>query len=168
MDQSETTDRWVHRLVEAFEGKLCRYAARFTRDEDLARDAVQDTFLRLCRETKRFDGSNHVSRWLFKVCRSRALDRVRKEKRMSSVTTDAFDQAPAATDAPGAVLERNEQQSHLMNAVSALPDQQQEAIRLKFQEDMSYKDIAEVMDITPNHVGVLIHGAMKALRKGMV
>jgi RNA polymerase sigma-70 factor (ECF subfamily) len=49
--------------------------------------------------------------------------------------------------------------------VKQLNDRQQEAIRLKFQSGLSYKEIAEVMDITVNHVGVLLHNAIKTIRE---
>lgn len=49
--------------------------------------------------------------------------------------------------------------------LGTLNETQQEALRLKFQGGLSYKEIAAVMDITSNHVGVLIHNAIKALRE---
>jgi RNA polymerase sigma-70 factor (ECF subfamily) len=49
--------------------------------------------------------------------------------------------------------------------LDTLNDTQQEVLRLKFQGGLSYKEIAAVMDITANHVGVLIHHAIKALRE---
>lgn len=63
-------------------------------------------------------------------------------------------------------LEDAEQQHDAMHdAVKQLNDRQQEAIRLKFQSGLSYKEIAEVMDITVNHVGVLLHNAIKTIRE---
>jgi RNA polymerase sigma-70 factor (ECF subfamily) len=52
-----------------------------------------------------------------------------------------------------------------MELLETLNDTQQEALRLKFQGGLSYKEIAAVMDITSNHVGVLIHHAIRALRE---
>ena len=48
-----------------------------------------------------------------------------------------------------------------------LPESQQEALRLKFQAGLSYAEIARVMEITVNHVGVLIHTALKTIREQM-
>jgi RNA polymerase sigma-70 factor (ECF subfamily) len=52
----------------------------------------------------------------------------------------------------------------MFGALKQLSDKQQEAVRLKFQSGLSYREIAEVMDITVNHVGVLLHNALKAIR----
>ena len=55
--------------------------------------------------------------------------------------------------------------SSVLAAVGALPERQQEAVRLKFQGELSYKEIAEVMDTTVNNVGVLLHTAIKSIRE---
>ena len=53
---------------------------------------------------------------------------------------------------------------HIFSAMNALTDKQQDAVRLKFQCGLSYREIAGVMDITVNHVGVMLHQALKVLR----
>ena len=63
----------------------------------------------------------------------------------------------AASDGSGGITK-------LMNQ---LPERQQEVLRLKFQGGLSYTEIATVMDLTANHVGVLIHTAIKAIRERM-
>lgn len=53
----------------------------------------------------------------------------------------------------------------MLAILQSLPERQQEVIRLKFQGGLSYKEIANVMNLTVNHVGVLIHTGLKALRE---
>ncbi|MEM9420291.1 MAG: sigma-70 family RNA polymerase sigma factor, partial [Planctomycetota bacterium] len=55
----------------------------------------------------------------------------------------------------------------VLRRLAALPDPQQEVVRLKFQADLSYKQIAEVTGLTVSHVGVLLHQALKTLRQQM-
>lgn len=61
--------------------------------------------------------------------------------------------------------ESTEQSPTVIAALESLTDKQQEVIRLKFQGGLSYQEIAEVMEITANHVGVLIHTALKTIRE---
>src|SRR3989339_696041 len=76
---------WIAAAVVRYEGRLCRYAARLLGDEERARDAVQETFLRLCAEEPgKVEG--HLAEWLFSVCRTRALDRLRKERPMTPIS----------------------------------------------------------------------------------
>jgi RNA polymerase sigma-70 factor (ECF subfamily) len=82
-DASATTDRnaWVRAAVERFEGPLARYAFRIVGEMESARDIVQETFLKLCGQD-RDRVEPHLAEWLFTVCRNRALDVLRKEKRV--------------------------------------------------------------------------------------
>src|SRR5687767_2374444 len=76
---------WIRRALDRYEGQLTRYAQRITGDGERARDVVQETFLRLCREPPAaVDG--HLAEWLFTVCRNQALDVCRKESRMTLMT----------------------------------------------------------------------------------
>ena len=62
-------------------------------------------------------------------------------------------------------IEEKEATSFLMQIVATLPPRQQEVLQLKFQNDLSYEQIAEITKTTANSVGVLIHTALKTLRQ---
>ena len=62
-------------------------------------------------------------------------------------------------------LEQKEATGFLLRIVGTLPLRQQEVIQLKFQNDLSYQQIAEIMQTTANNVGVLLHTALKTLRQ---
>jgi RNA polymerase sigma-70 factor (ECF subfamily) len=167
---------WIRRAVDQFEGPLVRYAARLLGDVDRARDVVQDTFLRLVREEPQsLDG--HLRQWLFTVCRRRALDVRQKESRMNALT-DALGRGISAaecpshngdgadrTDDPAAIAERSETAAAVLAEVAKLPERQQEIVRLKFQDNLSYREIAAVTGLTATNVGYLLHTAMTALRR---
>lgn len=156
----------IEALVEEHEGPLCRYAFRMLGDVEAARDVVQETFLRLVKHPP-FTDPEHAKAWLFRVCRTRALDHVRKEKRMSALSDATLESQAANSPAPGAALERRETQHHLLSALTALPNEQQEVIRLKFQDGLTYKQIAEVVNAPSGTVGYLIHVGLKTLREKM-
>ena len=62
-------------------------------------------------------------------------------------------------------IERNEASGFLLRIVATLPPRQQEVLLLKFQNDLSYQQIAEIIQTNANNVGVLIHTALKTLRQ---
>jgi RNA polymerase sigma-70 factor (ECF subfamily) len=158
---------WIRSLVQRYERPLCQYAARILGDVDRAPDVVQDTFLRLCRQEVRPE-EGKVRAWLYRVCRNRAIDIVRKDKPMKSLSTEKEARITSPRPDPAAAAERRETASRALQALAELPDAQQEAIRLKFQHDMSYRQIAQVMDITESNVGYLIHVGIKTLRTRLV
>ena len=62
-------------------------------------------------------------------------------------------------------LEQKEAAGFLLRIVATLPPRQQEVLQLKFQNDLSYQQIADITKTTANNVGVLIHTALKTLRQ---
>lgn len=72
---------------------------------------------------------------------------------------------PSDDPAPFASLERKEASGFLLRIIATLPPRQQEVLQLKFQNDFSYQEIAEITSLSVSNVGVLIHTALKTLRK---
>jgi RNA polymerase sigma-70 factor (ECF subfamily) len=151
-------------IVEQYEKRLCGYAYSLAGNIDLARDAVQDTFLRLCREP-RGKLAGREAAWLFRVCRTRVFDIKKKEWRLSPLS-EAHEASLRTEDAsPSEILMDEEQESLLARMLAALPERQREVICLKFQHDLSYRDIAQVLDISEGNVGYILHTGVKTLRE---
>jgi RNA polymerase sigma-70 factor (ECF subfamily) len=166
MEDFEAKAEWVRAAVRDYEGRLLRYATQITGDLDRARDVVQDTFLRLCAESPtRLDSK--VTEWLFTVCRNRALDVIRKEHRMKPLEATQFEARPSREPSPADQAEHNENTRRVEQLVAALPENQKEVVRLKFQAGLSYKEISRVTNLSMSNVGFLIHTAMKTLRQQM-
>ncbi len=156
---------WLHGVVERFEGPLVAYAARMlSGDWHLARDCVQDTFLRLCREPRDLI-ENHIEAWLFRCCRHRTIDLQRKESRMPLLSPlDQEEPADRTNNDPAAPLVACEDRESVRRVISSLPEREQEVLFLRVQQGLSYKQIADVMDMSSSHVGVLLHQAVMRLR----
>ncbi len=160
-------DRWVRTALDRYEGPLIRYAARITGDLEQARDVVQDTFLRLCK-AERARLENHVGEWLFTVCRNRALDVVRKERRMSQLTEAQETLCASSDPSPSAVAERRETAGRVVRQLETLSNNQQEVNRLRIQNGMSYKEISRITGHSVSNVGFLIHTAVKNIRQRLL
>jgi RNA polymerase sigma-70 factor (ECF subfamily) len=150
---------WVVDALDRYERPLIRYAKWLLGDLETARDVVQETFLRLCREDPaRVDG--HLAPWLFTVCRNLALDARQRATRTTplehaeaAVVYD-FDEAHDARQALGRVLQ----------ILETLPRNQREVVHLKFQSGLSYKEISAITGLSTSNVGFLLHTAVRAIR----
>jgi RNA polymerase sigma-70 factor (ECF subfamily) len=153
---------WILCALRRYERPLVRYARRVTGDLESARDVVQECFLRLCRQRKeRVQG--HLGAWLYSVCRNLAFDRLRKEGRMQALD----DSTPGPKASPVARLERREQFQSVAASIERLPPRQQEILRLKFQENLSYRQIAAVTKLSVSNVGFVLHTAIRTLRSAL-
>ena len=154
---------WLRSVVASYERPLVRYAARITGDVERARDVVQDTFLRMCEQDQQ-QLNGRLAQWLYTVCRRRALDVQRKEHRMRTTLPEVLDGC-AKEETQHNCIEHAESHEAVLAAISRLPDNQQEVIRLKFQSGLSYREIAGVTGLSVTNVGYLLHVGLKAVRE---
>jgi RNA polymerase sigma factor (sigma-70 family) len=145
-----------------YERPLISHAKAITGDIESARDAVQETFLRLSRQ----DVPSLFPRlapWLFFVCRNCALDHARKIVRFQEGPLEEEAQASGGPS-PSGEVERREEATLLRRLVSELTPREQELVRLKFEAGLSYKEIGEALRISVSNVGVQLHNAIQNLR----
>jgi RNA polymerase sigma factor (sigma-70 family) len=151
-------------IVHRFEIPLLQYARRIIGDPEQARDVVQETFVKFQRNGA-LAVEDEPATWLFTVCRNAALNVCRKERRMMYLDEQLIESRESEQSMPFDQLEQKEATGFLLRIVGTLPLRQQEVIQLKFQNDLSYRQIAEIMHTTANNVGVLLHTALKTLRQ---
>ncbi len=161
---ANTDSDCMRALLRRFEIPLLQFATRITGDRERARDVVQETFMKF----QRNGAASHATEpatWLFTVCRNGALNVCRKEKRLTYLNEKFLEAREDDQPMPYEHLEQNEAAGFLLRIVATLPPRQQEVLQLKFQNDLSYQQIAEITKTTANNVGVLIHTALKTLRQ---
>ena len=142
------------------------YALGLTGDLDAARDAVQDTFLRLC-EQPPGKVDSHLAQWLFTVCRNRILDVRRKDRRMTALTEVELEHRATPDPTPAESADTRDRARRVDDLLAGLPPNQREVVRLKFQHQLSYQEIAHVTSLSVTNVGFILHTALKTLRGRM-
>ncbi|MGZ5005010.1 MAG: RNA polymerase sigma factor [Chthoniobacterales bacterium] len=159
----EETDDFTE-LLRRFELPLLQYASRIIGDRERARDVVQETFVELQRGQR--EQLDHApAKWLFTVCRNRALNVCRKERRMTFLDDEILQKRAGEEPMPNETLEHKEAKVFLLRIIATLPPRQQEILQLKFQNDLSYQEIAEITKLSVSNVGVILHNALKTLRQ---
>ncbi len=158
----------IEELFTVLETPLLGYALRYTGDLGLAEDVVQDAFMKLHAQ---FESVEKPRQWLYRTVHNLALNQRRAANKTTSLDqplADSADPAPVAeTRDPG--LPPDEQIIRLEGiglvriSLAALDDRSRELIRLKFTENLSYKDIAAQMGLTPTNVGYILHHALKTI-----
>lgn len=160
----ETNVELVERAVSEYESPLIGYAKTIVHDLDRARDVVQDTFIRLYQQdaAKVRDG---LKAWLFTVCRNRALDVLRKERRLVTVENEVLAAEDSGVAAPSQIAADHERVERVRGYIARLPENQAAVILLKFEKGYSYQEISDETGLSTGNVGFLIHVGMKRLRE---
>ena len=156
-----------------FEIPLTKYAVSILGDLEQARDVVQDTFLKLYKQDPE-KVRQKVKSWLFTVCRNHCYDLIKRNRRTSNLEEDEISYIASSEDNPFQVIsflegreEIDEKIKILYSLIEELPSRQREVMRLKFQANLSYKEIAETIGISTSNVGFVLHSALKKLREDM-
>jgi RNA polymerase sigma factor (sigma-70 family) len=157
--------QWFAEILRIYEKRLLRFA--FSKvPRDLAHEMVQECFLRLWREEpSRIQGREGP--WLFSVTRNLCLDWLKGEGKRKTSSLEAVSLSSPETPVLNQLV-RAEEENELLKLVAHLDENQQEVLRLKFQEEFSYKEISEITGHSVSYVGVLIHEAIVKLREGLV
>ena len=158
---------FVH-LVESHQDRLLRLCERLLGDAEEARDAVQDVFLKVYRKAGEVRPQGQVYTWLYRVAVNHCFNKLRRRKlvrflRWESAGDDAdapFDPPDAAPD-PAAAFDARQRWQTTRRAIAALPDNQRVVLVLARFEGLSYKQIAEVLEITEGAVESRLFRAMR-------
>jgi RNA polymerase sigma-70 factor (ECF subfamily) len=161
---AESQSDRVRRALEDYEGPLLGYANSILGDVEAARDAVQDTFLKLYKQPQGSIGPGLKS-WLFTVCRNRCFDMLRKNRWFSDADVADLNAVDERAADPGEAAVSEEALNDVARFLERLPRNQQEVVRLKFGQGLSYKEISQITGLSVSNVGFLLHVALKRLRK---
>ena len=141
--------------------KICRVYAWSRADQD---DLYQEMLFQLWRALPNLREASHADTWLYRIALNTAISFVRKDKSRRSRFVSASDEP--IHDVPDTRLTRNaeadEKFAQLSQAIAQLNPTEKAIITL-FLEDLSYERIAEVLGVTENNVGVMLHRAKKKL-----
>ena len=155
-------------IVEAFQEKIYRFCFHLLNSTEDARDAASEVFMKTYVNLSQFDKNQKFSSWIFKIAYNHCIDILRKEKRerkflQSQITSTLsnYQQTPSIEDYHSKDMEKNK----LNNALRSLPPKYLTPLQLRYQFELSYAEIAKVMNIPMSSVKILIFRGKKELRR---
>ncbi len=160
-------------LIEQYQYRLFRYLLYLTGHRETAEELFQETWLRVLERGSQYDGETKFETWLFSIARHLVIDRVRRKKlpiALEELTHPADLKAASAwTNAPGESpldLATQAEESHrVMAALGRLPAAYREVLVLRFQEDLSLEEIAQVQAAPLSTVKSRLYRGLEALRE---
>ena len=143
--------------------KLYRLALRITLDSAEAEDIVQDNMIRVWNKRDEWAQFNSIEAFCLTVARNLAIDRSQKSEAQNiELTTETQEMSDGST--PERQLERSEQMDLVRKLINELPEKQRTIIQLRDIEEKSYKEIADVMQLTEDQVKVTLFRARQRIK----
>ncbi|HEV7473891.1 MAG TPA: sigma-70 family RNA polymerase sigma factor [Pyrinomonadaceae bacterium] len=158
----EIVQRWERRIFALSFGMLGR--------EEDARDATQETFLAAFRNLRAFRGEAKVSSWLHRIAVNQCITRQRRAKVRNESALETEEEKHAASFAaplrysPARVVERHEATAAVRLAVNSLPVELRQVVVMKEFEELTFKEIADVLDLPLSTVKSRLYTALKQLQ----
>ncbi|MBN2326631.1 MAG: sigma-70 family RNA polymerase sigma factor [Candidatus Omnitrophica bacterium] len=166
--------RGYNNLVKRYERRLLIFIHRMIRDEDDAKDLLQETFVRLYRSLDKLREDKSLKSWLYRTANNVSIDWLRKHKPGRVTAMDQQDSTfqflAESSDADGPrrpddQMRDNWIQEKILEAIDYLPGQQKMAMTLRSVKGLSLREIAELMNSTEQTVGTTLFAARKKLIK---
>ena len=166
-------------LMLRYQGRLITVLEHLVGRRDLAEDLAQDVFLRVYRARKRYVPGSKFSTWLFTIANNIALNALRSRSRRREVNLDnnnsansgahTIDEMAQAASGmmPTRQLDKAEMRDIVRQAIGSLNERQRMAVLLSKFEEMSYEDIAQTMEMSPQAIKSLLSRARVNLREAL-
>jgi RNA polymerase sigma-70 factor, ECF subfamily len=168
--------RAFEHIVRTYGPRLLAVTRRVLRDEEAARDAVQDAFVSAFRARRTFSASSRVSTWLHRIAVNAALMKLRSARRHPEESIDGLlpdfaadghhsERFTSWTEPADVALTRRETSEFVRSAIDRLPESYRTVLLLRDIEELDTAETARMLGLTPNAVKIRLHRARMALRK---
>jgi RNA polymerase sigma-70 factor (ECF subfamily) len=154
-------------IVERYEKKLMRYGTKFLSNSEDVQDLVQDVFVSVYQNIQSFNRSQRFSPWIYRIAHNAFVSGIRKNSRVPILMFD-FDTfvSHAVYEDPAQVeRERKEMREMIDKGLGEISPKYKEILILHYMEDLSYKEIADILEVPTGTVGIRLKRAKEALRK---
>lgn len=153
-------------LVERYQEKLLRYGRKFLSAREDIEDIVQDVFLSTFQNIRSFDPQARFSPWIYRIAHNAFVNGLKRKSRnpLVYVDFDTFLAHPAYEDPAVREREAAEVRAMIEQSLDRLDYKYREVLILYYLEDLSYRDIADILQVPQGTVGVRLKRAKEALR----
>jgi RNA polymerase sigma-70 factor (ECF subfamily) len=162
-------------LVKRYEHKVYNIAYRMLSNEEEAKDALQDTFIRAYRFIKKFKGDSSFYTWLYRITTNVCLTRLKRRQGKDNVTVsldepvqdeeDMIRELPDVKHTPEILFERKQTQQAIQTAISELPSDYRSVVVLRDLQGLSNKEVSKALQLSIAAVKSRLHRGRVFLRK---
>lgn len=171
---NETEVEWVqesifHRLYDTYHQDVFNFLFYLVKNRTVAEDLSHEVYLRVLKSYERFEGKSSEKTWLFSIAKNVAIDYFRKKQVRDKHAFTAFDweteQLVSQAPSPEQSIELNDQVKQLLEALEQCTGDQKMVIIMRYIQELSIQETAEILGWTLGKVKTTQHRALKTLRQ---
>lgn len=162
-------------LVEGHQDKTYSICLGYLQNQEDAEDVAQEVFIEVFRSAKKFKVESTLTTWIYRIAVNKCLEhlrRIKTKKRFGFLSSlfgkeELLGERHSDFEHPGVKLENKERAAILMKHIESLPENQRTAFQLHKMQDMSYQEVAQVLNTSLSSVESLMFRAKKNLQKSL-
>ena len=161
----KTVDYGFNLLMDKYQEKVYWVIRRMVIDHESSDDIAQETFVKVWKNLDRFKGESKLYTWIYRIATNEALTHLRKKKRRFFLPIGDVENELRSTLEADTYYGGDEIQLKLQKAILTLPEKQRLVFNMKYFEELKFREIAEVLEVTVGSLKAQYHHAVKKIEK---
>ncbi len=160
----ETNEAFKH-IVHQYSERLYWHIRRFICSHDETNDLLQDIYIKIWNALPFFRGDSALYTWIYRIATNESLNYLRKQKLRTALSFDSFPSLMEKKIDEDIYFNGNEIQRELHKAIQKLPDKQKAVFNLRYFDDLSYKEISEILSTSEGALKASYHHAYNKIKE---
>lgn len=157
---ADTREQGFRQLVIKYQQRLYQVIRRQVPSHEDADDVLQNTFIKVFRHLERFENRSELYTWMYRIASNEVLNHLRSQKRSKVETLEVNDHREADT-----YVNTDGLADTLEAIVRRLPERQQMVFRMRYYDELPYKEIASLLNLTEGALKASFHHAVKKIEE---
>ncbi len=161
--KKRSAEKGFRLLVEKYQERLYHHIRKIVMEHNDTHDVLQNCFIKVFKNIDRFEGKSQLYTWLYRIATNEAITFLNKKKRKGAASIDEEESSLANTLKADGYFDGDELQLQLQLALEQLPEKQKIVFNLRYFEEMSYKEMSEILDTSVGGLKASYHHAVKKI-----
>ncbi|MCP4439815.1 MAG: RNA polymerase sigma factor [Aureispira sp.] len=163
LQEERTFERGFRLLLQTYQERLYWHIRKMVNLHDYTDEVLQNTFIKIYKGIKKFKGNSKLYTWLYRIATNETITFMNKVKKQKTTSLDNEESGLANTLHADSPLDGDEIQAVLEKAIATLPEKQRLVFNMRYFDDMSYKEISEILETSIGGLKASYHHAAKKI-----
>ena len=164
----KTQNQAFQKLLRNYQRPLYNQIRNIVLNHDDANDVLQNTFVKVLQYLKDFKGDSKLFSWMYRIATNEAITFINNKAKRNGTTSEALQSKIVDNLKADTYFDGNEIQLKLQKAIAILPEKQQLVFKMKYYEEIKYKDMSDVLGTSVGALKASYHHAVKKIEEYMI
>jgi RNA polymerase sigma-70 factor (ECF subfamily) len=164
LQTDQSAEKGFRMLMQKYQERLYWHIRRMVTEHDDANDVIQNTFIKVFKSIKRFEGKSQLYTWLYRIATNEAITFLNKRKKKQTESLDNEESGRINTLKSDPYFDGDHAILLLQEALEQLPEKQKKVFNLRYFDEMSYKEMSDVLDTSVGALKASFHHALKKVQ----